>query len=128
MGGSLRAGHKLSFTRNSLPDIDQLNKILHLVGTPDEEFLSKVSSQSARQYVQQLPRQPKKDFSQYFRGANPLAVDLLEKLLTLDPDRRPSAEEALGHPYLAQYHDPGDEVCMCACVYYLQYKIHVHIM
>ena len=89
--------------------IDQLNKILHLVGTPDEEFLSKVSSQSARQYVQQLPRQPKKDFSQYFRGANPLAVDLLERLLTLDPDRRPSAEEALSHPYLAQYHDPGDE-------------------
>ena len=96
-----------------VPDIDQLNKILHLVGTPDEEFLSKVSSQSARQYVQQLPRQPKKDFSQYFRGANPLAVDLLERLLTLDPDRRPSAEEALSHPYLSQYHDPGDEVCVC---------------
>jgi p38 MAP kinase len=89
--------------------IDQLNKILHLVGTPDDEFMHKISSASARQYVQQIPKKPRQNFSQYFCGANPLAVDLLERLLTLDPDKRPSAAEALGHPYLSQYHDPADE-------------------
>lgn len=30
-------------------------------------------------------------------------------MLELDADRRPTAEEALAHPYLAQYADPTDE-------------------
>ena len=35
---------------------------------------------------------------------------MLEKLLFLDGDKRPTAEEALAHPYLACYYDPDDEV------------------
>lgn len=38
-----------------------------------------------------------------------LAVDLLEKMLVLDTDKRITASEALAHPYFAQYHDPDDE-------------------
>lgn len=39
-----------------------------------------------------------------------MAVELLEKLLVMDPDRRLTAEQALAHPYLANYADPDDEV------------------
>lgn len=39
----------------------------------------------------------------------PSAVDLLEKMLVLDTDKRITAAEALAHPYFAQYHDPEDE-------------------
>lgn len=38
-----------------------------------------------------------------------LAVDLLEKMLVLDTDKRITASEALAHPYFSQYHDPDDE-------------------
>ncbi len=51
----------------------------------------------------------KKNFHEVFKGANPLAIDLLEKTLELDSDKRITAEAALGHPYLAQYADPTDE-------------------
>ena len=34
---------------------------------------------------------------------------MLDFLLTFDPSRRVSVEEALKHPYLAQYYDPLDE-------------------
>lgn len=37
------------------------------------------------------------------------AVDLLEKMLELDSERRVTAVQALAHPYLAQYADPSDE-------------------
>lgn len=37
------------------------------------------------------------------------AVDLLEKMLVLDTDKRITASTALAHPYFAQYHDPDDE-------------------
>lgn len=36
-------------------------------------------------------------------------MDLLEKMLVLDTDKRITASKALAHPYFAQYHDPDDE-------------------
>ncbi len=62
-----------------------------------------------------MPKFPKKDFSKYFVGANPLAVELLEKLLVMDPERRLTAESALAHPYLSNYADPDDEVSEEPC-------------
>lgn len=47
-----------------------------------------------------------------FPAANPLAIDLLQQMLTFDPAKRISCEQALNHPYLAVWHDPADEpVC-----------------
>uniref|UniRef100_A0A8C7YZ80 mitogen-activated protein kinase n=1 Tax=Oryzias sinensis TaxID=183150 RepID=A0A8C7YZ80_9TELE len=89
--------------------IDQLKLIMMLVGTPGPELLMKISSEPARNYINSLPHMPKRNFADVFIGANPLAVDLLEKMLVLDTDKRITASEALAHPYFAQYHDPDDE-------------------
>lgn len=48
-------------------------------------------------------------FSSFFSLCCVLAVDLLEKMLVLDTDKRITASEALAHPYFSQYHDPEDE-------------------
>lgn len=37
------------------------------------------------------------------------AVDLLDKMLDLNPDRRIKVEEALEHSFLETMHDPEDE-------------------
>ncbi|XP_065213685.1 mitogen-activated protein kinase p38a-like isoform X1 [Planococcus citri] len=89
--------------------IHQLNLILDLLGTPRAEFLAKISSESAKNYINNLPVLRKKDFKEVFKGANPLAIELLELMLELDSDKRITAEQALAHPYLAQYADPTDE-------------------
>ena len=39
----------------------------------------------------------------------PDAVDLLSRLLAFNPDRRLTAEEALRHPFVSQFHSPADE-------------------
>lgn len=44
-----------------------------------------------------------------FPRTSDLALDLLEKLLTFNPVKRITVEEALRHPYLEPYHDPEDE-------------------
>lgn len=89
--------------------IDQLTRILLLCGTPAEETLNKITSEEARNYIRSLQRMEKKNFQEYFKGANTLAIDLLEKMLELDADRRITAEQALSHSYLVQYADPSDE-------------------
>ncbi|XP_045434681.1 mitogen-activated protein kinase 11 isoform X4 [Pipistrellus kuhlii] len=89
--------------------IDQLKRIMEVVGTPSPEVLAKISSEHARTYIQSLPPMPGKDLRSIFRGANPLAVDLLGRMLVLDSDQRLSAAEALAHAYFSQYHDPEDE-------------------
>ena len=63
----------------------------------------------ARTFIETMPTYARKDFSTYFVGSSASAVDLLEKLLHIDPDRRPTTEEALAHPYLASYADVDDE-------------------
>ncbi|CAH1761697.1 17231_t:CDS:10 [Entrophospora sp. SA101] len=89
--------------------VDQLNQILSILGTPDEETLRRVGSDRAQIYIRSLQRTPKIPFSQLYARANPLALDLLEKLLKFDPSIRITVEQALAHPYLAAYHDEEDE-------------------
>lgn len=89
--------------------IDQLLRIMTLCGTPDDEFMKKITSEEARNYVKTLPVIQRKNLNEVFAGANPLAIDLLDQMLKLDSDLRPTAEQALAHPYLAQYADPSDE-------------------
>jgi len=89
--------------------IDQLTRILQLVGKPDDRLLTKLGSDEARNYIRSLPAMEKKNFSSVFSGASPMAIDLLESMLELDADKRITAEQTLAHPYLAQYADPSDE-------------------
>jgi len=89
--------------------IDQLKKTMKLTGTPGDNLMRKITSDEARRYISSLPKMPKKDFKSVFQGANPLAIDLLERMLDLDPDTRITAEGALAHGYLKQYADPSDE-------------------
>ncbi|KAI8983708.1 MAP kinase [Pilobolus umbonatus] len=89
--------------------VDQLNQILGILGSPDEETLMRVGSDRAQVYIRSLPRMPKIPFENLYPNANPLAIDLLNKLLEFDPSKRINVEEALSHPYLSAYHDEDDE-------------------
>ncbi|CAG8484783.1 9860_t:CDS:10 [Paraglomus occultum] len=92
--------------------VDQLNKILQTLGTPNETTLQRIGGARAQDYIRSLPPMAKRPFQQMYPNANPLAIDLLERLLSFDPSERITVEEALEHPYLAVWHDPNDEpVC-----------------
>ncbi|EEH36530.2 mitogen-activated protein kinase MKC1 [Paracoccidioides lutzii Pb01] len=89
--------------------VDQLNQILHYLGTPNEETLSRIGSPRAQEYVRNLPFMHKIPFQRLFPSANPDALDLLDRMLAFDPSSRISVEEALEHRYLHIWHDATDE-------------------
>ncbi|KAI8927800.1 kinase-like domain-containing protein [Entophlyctis helioformis] len=89
--------------------VDQLNQILSVLGTPDDATLTRIGSERAQLYIRSLPKMKKIPWQNLYPRATPVAVDLLERLLTFDPALRMTVEEALAHPYLEAYHDSEDE-------------------
>ncbi|PWN98580.1 putative PHO85-cyclin-dependent protein kinase [Tilletiopsis washingtonensis] len=83
---------------------DQLNQILRILGTPDENTIKRLVNDSPEIQIRPFPRMPKVPFQQLYPKAHPLAIDLLEKLLKFDPTQRISADEALRHPYFTTSH------------------------
>ncbi|KAI3357143.1 hypothetical protein L3Q82_015608 [Scortum barcoo] len=88
--------------------MDQLTQIMKVTGVPGPEFIQKLDSPEAKTYIRSLPRYPRKDFSTLFPRASAMGIDLLEKMLVLDGDERPTAELALEHPYFDSLRDPDD--------------------
>ncbi|XP_032348472.1 mitogen-activated protein kinase 12 isoform X3 [Camelus ferus] len=89
--------------------LDQLKEIMKVTGTPPAEFVQRLQSDEAKNYMKGLPELEKKDFASILTNASPLAVNLLEKMLVLDAERRVTAAEALAHPYFEALQDTEDE-------------------
>ncbi|CAF3730607.1 unnamed protein product [Rotaria sordida] len=100
---------------------NQLNKIFDIIGTPDSKTLQETCTPEVSAYMSRLELKPKKNFNELFgyqidpstgktiSGVSAQGVDLLDRLLSFDPRQRPTAEQALDHPFLECCHDPNDE-------------------
>ncbi|KAL0090341.1 kinase-like domain-containing protein [Phycomyces blakesleeanus] len=77
-------------------DMDQLTKIFHALGTPTETDWPGMSTLT--DYVQ-FKVFPKVPLRQYFTAAGSDALDLLDKMLVFDPNKRWTTEECLQHSY-----------------------------
>ena len=80
--------------------IAQIKLIIDVLGTQDDKDLNFISNSSAKNFVMQFKNIPKKDFNKILKGANPNAIDLVEKMLVFNPEKRYSIEQCLNHPYL----------------------------
>ncbi|KAJ7115849.1 kinase-like domain-containing protein [Mycena epipterygia] len=89
--------------------VDQLKKILDVLGSPEETVLQKIASEKARTYVRSLPISKKRPFAKILPSADLQAIELLSHMLTFDPDQRFTVAEALEHPWLSGYHEPEEE-------------------
>ncbi|GJE89474.1 mitogen activated protein kinase [Phanerochaete sordida] len=89
--------------------VHQFSIITELLGTPPEDVIQTIASENTLRFVQSLPKRERVPFSEKLHNNDPMAIDLLEKMLVFDPRKRITATESLGHEYVAPYHDPTDE-------------------
>lgn len=113
MGEMIRGGVLFPGTDH----IDQWNKIIEQLGTPSQEFMSRLQP-TVRNYVENRPRYPGYSFDRLFpdvlfpaestdhnRLKASQARDLLSRMLVIDPERRISVDDALMHPYINVWYD-----------------------
>lgn len=79
-----------------ISDIDQLGKIFQALGTPTSDQWPGVTHLPC--YVE-FQKTPAPSMKSMFPKANDDALDLLSKMCSLNPSKRPSAEAALKHPF-----------------------------
>lgn len=94
--------------------IHQLQIISDVLGTPADEDLAFVTSDKARRFMKSQAFKQKVPFSKLYPvapegSANPLALDLLDKMLQFNPGKRIDVKAAMQHPYLESLHNPDDE-------------------
>lgn len=88
---------------------NQIQLIVEVLGRPSSSLVAKCPHVETRQFLEALPKKPVHPLTHIYRHADFLALDLLLKLLKMDPAKRPDAAECLKHPYLSQLHFPDDE-------------------
>ncbi|KAL6515588.1 Mitogen-activated protein kinase mmk1 [Orobanche hederae] len=78
--------------------VHQLRLLMELIGTPSEAELGFLN-ENAKRYIRQLPPYRRQSFTEKFPQVHPLAIDLVEKMLTFDPRQRLTGMELLSAPY-----------------------------
>jgi len=89
--------------------INQMALIFNQIGTPAEDDLHFITNKKAYEYILRLKKKAKKPWAEKFPNVNPLALDLLDKMLVFNPHGRISVDEALKHEYLEELHIPETE-------------------
>jgi len=92
--------------------MNQLDRIIEITGRPSQEDIEAINSPFSSTMLESLPPSTAKPLSDLFPNASSQALDLLKLTLEFNPEKRITAEQALLHPYLAQFHNSSDEpVC-----------------
>ena len=78
-------------------------------GRPTREDVEAIQSPFAADMLESLPSGEPLSLADMFPCASPDAIDLMGKLLHFNPNKRITAQEALEHPYLQQFHDKSQE-------------------
>jgi mitogen-activated protein kinase 1/3 len=89
--------------------LDQVQRIIGVLGTPSSEDMHFIGNPAARRYIHKLPRREKMKWSTLYPKANSVALDLLDKMLVFNPQKRWTVEECLAHPYFRELHNPEEE-------------------
>ena len=86
-------------------EVDQINRIHKVLGTPNAEILQKFRSKGASHISFDFPPQKGVGIAQLVPHAPADCIDLMVKLLKYDASERITSREAMRHPYFRDIRD-----------------------
>jgi mitogen-activated protein kinase 1/3 len=84
--------------------------IFDIIGTPNGDDINFITDPKALYYVQSFPHKDPVDLQTLYPASDSVALDLLRRLLTFNPNERITLEEVINHPFLERVRDLGLEV------------------
>jgi renal tumor antigen len=100
-------------------ELDQIQKIHAIIGTPPPELLGRLKKRSSHSSPFDFPALEGTGLAKLLAHVAPDCADLIAKLLAYNPDERLSARQALRHPYFRCVWGCGCAVLCCVwCVLY----------
>ena len=90
--------------------IEQIGLIFSIIGSPSKHDLSWITSSDALNWVNHLEHQNGHDLHKIFKNAKPDAIDLIKKMLIINPYKRINVIGCLSHPYFNKLHHPKSEI------------------
>ena len=90
--------------------LNQLERIISFTGNPSKEDISSLNSEVAISMIGSINQFRVKDIKDWFKSDTPPdAINLICKMLEFNPNKRPTANEILKHPYFSKFHNPKEE-------------------
>lgn len=89
--------------------LDQVKRVIGVLGTPSPEDMEFIGNPSAVRFINKLPRRDKAKWSSIYSKASPQALDLLDKMLVFNPEKRWNVIQCLRHPYFKDLHNLDEE-------------------
>ena len=83
-------------------ELDQINKIHNVIGTPPPDTLAKLKKHSNSHIDFNFPHKEGSSLAKLIPHISADCVELITKLLAYDPDDRISARQAVKHPYFRE--------------------------
>ncbi len=84
--------------------MNQLERILEVTGRPEKGDIAAIKSKYAETMLMNIRAERSRDIAALMKGAPPEAVDMVQRMLDFNPDRRMTVDEALHHPYMKPFY------------------------
>lgn len=89
--------------------LNQIELIIELLGRPSNSEIKNMRVGYQNNFLSTIKTGKTRSFNSLFKKIDSHAFDLLKKILIFNPDKRPSVEQVLAHPYFHSFHNPSEE-------------------
>ena len=91
--------------------LDQMERVVAFTGPPSASDIASMQSEFAETMIANLSyNQPRMTLKQKLPNADADTIDFIQKMLVFNPEHRMPIAQALEHPFVAQFHNPDEEV------------------
>ena len=67
-------------------------RVVAVLGIPSPEDMSFIGNESALRFIKNLPKRQRMPWASLYPSANPVGLDLLNKMLVFNPNKRYTVE------------------------------------